>query len=88
LRFGAGEGVFAGCVLLRAAGAVMILMGMAMMTGHLSALSYWLLDAFPGIGPHRMIDRMDRAGDRMLRPTAFRVIQTRGGQPADAGRLR
>jgi cytochrome c-type biogenesis protein len=32
------------------AGAVMILMGIAMMTGHLSALSYWLLDAFPALG--------------------------------------
>jgi len=31
----------------QAAGAVMILMGLAMMTGRLSALSYWLLDAFP-----------------------------------------
>ena len=29
------------------AGLIMILMGIAMMTGHLSALSYWLLDAFP-----------------------------------------
>ena len=25
----------------------MIVMGIAMMTGRLSALSYWLLDAFP-----------------------------------------
>jgi len=32
------------------AGAVMILMGLAMMTGQLSALSYWLLDAFPVLG--------------------------------------
>ncbi|SFH29309.1 cytochrome c-type biogenesis protein [Palleronia marisminoris] len=31
----------------QAAGAIMILMGIAMMTGRLSALSYWLLDAFP-----------------------------------------
>ncbi len=31
----------------QAAGAVMILMGIAMMTGRLSALSYWLLDVFP-----------------------------------------
>ncbi|WP_375263302.1 cytochrome c biogenesis CcdA family protein [Palleronia sp.] len=31
----------------QSAGAVMILMGIAMMTGRLSALSYWLLDAFP-----------------------------------------
>ena len=34
----------------QAAGAVMILMGVAMMTGQLSALSYWLLDAFPALG--------------------------------------
>ena len=32
------------------AGGVMILMGVAMMTGRLSALSYWLLDAFPVLG--------------------------------------
>lgn len=32
------------------AGAVMVLMGVAMMTGRLSALSYWLLDAFPVLG--------------------------------------
>lgn len=31
----------------QAAGVVMILMGIAMMTGQLSALSYWMLDAFP-----------------------------------------
>ena len=31
----------------QAAGLVMIAMGIAMMTGQLSALSYWLLDAFP-----------------------------------------
>ncbi|NRB19723.1 MAG: sulfite exporter TauE/SafE family protein [Rhodobacteraceae bacterium] len=29
------------------AGVLMILMGIAMMTGRLSAMSYWLLDAFP-----------------------------------------
>lgn len=34
----------------QAAGAVMVLMGLAMMTGKLSALSYWLLDAFPALG--------------------------------------
>jgi cytochrome c-type biogenesis protein len=39
-----------GCRLYQAAGAVMILMGLAMMTGRLSALSYWLLDAFPVLG--------------------------------------
>ncbi|AKO99830.1 MULTISPECIES: cytochrome c biogenesis CcdA family protein [Alphaproteobacteria] len=32
------------------AGVVMILMGLAMMTGQLSALSYWMLDAFPILG--------------------------------------
>ncbi|RCK45977.1 cytochrome C biogenesis protein [Thalassospira profundimaris] len=32
------------------AGAVMIVMGFAMITGRLSALSYWLLDAFPILG--------------------------------------
>ena len=31
----------------QAAGAVMVLMGIAMVTGHLSALSYWLLETFP-----------------------------------------
>jgi cytochrome c-type biogenesis protein len=34
----------------QAAGVVMILMGIAMMTGQLSALSYWMLDAFPILG--------------------------------------
>jgi len=28
----------------------MIVMGVAMMTGQLSALSYWMLDAFPVLG--------------------------------------
>ncbi|MGR3746370.1 MAG: cytochrome c biogenesis CcdA family protein [Pseudooceanicola nanhaiensis] len=32
------------------AGAVMVLMGVAMTTGQLSAMSYWLLDAFPALG--------------------------------------
>ena len=32
------------------AGATMILMGVAMITGQLSAFAYWLLDAFPAIG--------------------------------------
>jgi len=36
--------------LQQAAGIVMILMGVAMMTGRLSALSYWMLDAFPILG--------------------------------------
>lgn len=34
----------------QAAGLVMIVMGVVMMTGRLSALSYWLLDAFPVLG--------------------------------------
>ena len=34
----------------QAAGGVMVLMGLAMMTGRLSALSYWMLDAFPVLG--------------------------------------
>ena len=34
----------------QAAGLVMIAMGVAMMTGRLSSLSYWLLDAFPVLG--------------------------------------
>ena len=33
-----------------AAGAVMVLMGIAMMTGHLTAFSYWLLETFPALG--------------------------------------
>jgi cytochrome c-type biogenesis protein len=28
----------------------MVLMGLAMITGQLSALSYWLLDVFPVLG--------------------------------------
>lgn len=32
------------------AGGTMVLMGIAMMTGQLSAFSYWLLDAFPILG--------------------------------------
>jgi cytochrome c-type biogenesis protein len=32
------------------AGLVMIAMGLAMITGQLSALSYWLLEAFPALG--------------------------------------
>lgn len=38
-----------GRMLQRLAGGVMILMGLATMTGQLSALSYWLLDAFPAL---------------------------------------
>lgn len=39
-----------GRLLQLAAGAVLILMGIAMMTGQLSAFSYWLLDVFPALG--------------------------------------
>ena len=39
-----------GRILRVAAGAVMILMGLAMITGQLSVLSYWLLDAVPALG--------------------------------------
>jgi cytochrome c-type biogenesis protein len=38
-----------GRILQIGAGAVMVLMGVAMITGKLSELSYWLLDAFPGL---------------------------------------
>lgn len=38
-----------GRMLHQAAGVVMVLMGVAMITGQLSALSYWLLDAFPAL---------------------------------------
>jgi cytochrome c-type biogenesis protein len=31
------------------AGGVMVLMGIAMITGYLSAFSYWLLGTFPGL---------------------------------------
>lgn len=40
----------AGRRLYQAAGVVMVLMGLAMVTGRLSALSYWLLEAFPVFG--------------------------------------
>jgi cytochrome c-type biogenesis protein len=30
-------------------GVVLAIMGVAMMTGQLSALSYWLLETFPGL---------------------------------------
>ncbi len=36
--------------LQQGAGLLMIIMGIAMMTGQLSAFSYWLLDAFPVLG--------------------------------------
>lgn len=38
-----------GRILQASAGAVMVLMGTAMITGKLSEFSYWLLDAFPGL---------------------------------------
>jgi len=40
----------AGRALRVVTGAIMILMGLAMLTGQLSALSYWLLDAIPALG--------------------------------------
>jgi cytochrome c-type biogenesis protein len=33
-----------------AAGTIMIVMGIAMLTGHLSTFSYWMLKTFPGLG--------------------------------------
>ncbi len=38
-----------GRILQIGAGAVMVLMGIAMITGKLSEFSYWLLDTFPGL---------------------------------------
>jgi cytochrome c-type biogenesis protein len=40
----------AGRVLYKAAGGVMVLMGIAIMTGQLSAFAYWLLGTFPVLG--------------------------------------
>lgn len=40
----------AGRLLQLLAGAVMVLMGVAMMTGQLTVFSYWLLDVFPILG--------------------------------------
>lgn len=40
----------AGRSLMVTAGVVMVLMGIAMMTGRLSAFSYWLLERFPALG--------------------------------------
>ena len=40
----------AGRPLMVAAGFIMVLMGVAMMTGKLSAFSYWLLERFPALG--------------------------------------
>ena len=39
-----------GRILQFVAGAIVILMGVAMVTGQLSAFSYWLLDTFPALG--------------------------------------
>ena len=36
--------------LMRIAGVIMLAIGIAMMTGRLSAFSYWLLDRFPALG--------------------------------------
>jgi len=38
-----------GRVLQMLAGAIMVLMGIAMITGHLSAFSFWLLETFPAL---------------------------------------
>jgi cytochrome c-type biogenesis protein len=38
-----------GAALQRVAGTVMVLMGLAMITGNLTRLSYWLIEAFPGL---------------------------------------
>lgn len=40
----------AGRPLMMAAGLIMVVMGVAMMTGKLSAFSYWLLERFPALG--------------------------------------
>jgi cytochrome c-type biogenesis protein len=32
------------------AGVIMVVMGIAMMTGKLTAFSYWLLERFPALG--------------------------------------
>jgi cytochrome c-type biogenesis protein len=40
----------AGRAIRLAAGAIMILMGLAMITGQLSAFSYWLLETMPALG--------------------------------------
>ncbi len=40
----------AGRPLMLVAGVVMVAMGIAMMTGKLTAFSYWLLERFPALG--------------------------------------
>jgi cytochrome c-type biogenesis protein len=39
-----------GRILQMAAGTIMIVMGIAIMTGRLSDFSFWLLDQFPALG--------------------------------------
>ena len=39
-----------GAVLQIAAGLLLVLMGLAMMTGQLTAFAYWLLNSFPALG--------------------------------------
>ena len=39
-----------GWMLQMAAGAVLIVMGIAMMTGYLSRFGFWLLETFPAFG--------------------------------------
>ncbi|MGE3376504.1 MAG: cytochrome c biogenesis CcdA family protein [Vicinamibacteria bacterium] len=39
-----------GWILQIAAGAVLVVMGIAMMTGHLSRFAFWLLETFPALG--------------------------------------
>lgn len=45
-----GKARRAGPVLHKIAGLLLIVMGVAMMTGYLSTFSYWLLDTFPVLG--------------------------------------
>jgi len=39
-----------GWILQIVAGVVLIAMGIAMMTGHLSRFAFWLLETFPALG--------------------------------------
>ena len=39
----------AGRVLYRLAGGVMVLMGLAVMTGQMTRMAYWLLETFPAL---------------------------------------
>lgn len=45
-----GKARRAGPVLHKLAGVLLIVMGVAMMTGYLSTFSFWLLDTFPALG--------------------------------------